>query len=473
MRLDDLPIRLKLPFTIGLGLFLFAGVVLFHTLNLRHTIAGYEHLLDHDLKIQQSARGVIIEMLQARRAEKDFLTRRDPALLEEVNRRVAQSIQSVREIQRLSVGQGIEAQVAQRMGLVDHLEGYRRLWMEIAADWRDKGLSHQEGRQGVFRQAARSLEEAMSRVETAERDAARDLQAETVTRLEAQVGYLSMRRMEKDYLLRQDPEAAAEVEKWAVVFGERLKKAIRHTGERERIDALLVEYRNAFRALVILDRGIEEKMTRLRAEIHRVEPLAEEIDALAARLAAEGSLETRRSAERSAQWIFIASLATILACGLISMRMVRVLVRSISALSHYARAVADGNLDARIDLNCGDETGHLAEVMRAMVNRMRAIRLIADRMVVILALIGRGAIPEPLDVAFHGDFKKIIEALNDLIDRLGALRRVAACMDLISRGDVPEKMTGEFQGDFKRIQEAMNSIIDTLQENGGLPVVVP
>ncbi|MBF0628476.1 MAG: HAMP domain-containing protein [Magnetococcales bacterium] len=467
MRLDDLPIRLKLPLTIGVGLFLFAGVVLFYTLVLRQTLGEYEYRIDHELRIQQEARNIHVELLQARRAEKDFLARRDPALLEGVGERIALAVQSAREMQRLSVGSAIQQEVADRMVLVDHLEGYHALIREIGADWMAKGLNHREGNQGVFRQAAHALEAEMQRLE---HGAGRE---QRVERLEAMVDYLSMRRLEKDYLLRQEEENAAEVEKLAAGLGGRLQQIIAVVAERQQVEFLLNQYVESFRALVALDRSIAEKMNRLRDSVHRVEPLVEEIDAMAARLAREGVQKTRWTAQQSAQWIFVASLATIVLCGWLSMRMVRGLVRSISTLSHYAREVADGNLDVTTTLVRGDEIGHLAEVMRAMVQRMRAIRLIADRMVVILALVGRGAVPEPLQVEFHGDFKKITDALNDLIARLGAIRRIAASMDEISQGKIPEKLVGEeYQGDFRRIHEAMNLIIDQLRAIGGLPVTV-
>ncbi|MBF0340158.1 MAG: HAMP domain-containing protein [Magnetococcales bacterium] len=469
MRFDDLPIRLKLPLTIGAGLFLFAGVVLFYTLTLRQTIGGYEHLLDFDLGIQQAAQDITVEMLQARRAEKDFLARRDPALLEVVNQHVARAGQAAETIRRLSAGTLLESEVESRMRLVDHLERYRKWLMEVAVDLRAKGLNHREGRQGEFRVAAHAMEDAMQRID---RGGERG-DGDAVARLEAMVDYLSMRRMEKDYLLGYGESLAGEVDKYASGLAERLKRVVSAPEERKQLEALLGDYRTAFHALVALDQGIEEKMVRLREEIHHVEPLAEQIEALAVRHAASGSKETRKMAERSAQWIFLASLLTIFACGLLSMRLVRRLVRSISALSRYAREVAEGNLDATTTLASRDEIGHLALVMREMVNRMRAIRLIADRLVVIMALLGRGAIPEPLEVEFHGDFKKITDALNDLIGRLQVLRRIAACIDAISQGDVPEKMSGDFQGDFKRINDAMNVMIDKVQEIGGLSVSVP
>ncbi|MEO5331011.1 MAG: HAMP domain-containing protein [Magnetococcus sp. YQC-5] len=466
MRLDDLPIRLKLPLTIGVGLFLFAGVVLLYTLTLRQTIREYEHLHDYELTIHSAARTILIEVLQARRAEKNFLTTREWNQLDKVEQRIGQAEEAAHLIQRLSQGRGIGEEVRPRMVLLDHLVSYREQMQLIGEAWKRKGLTHQKGLQGRFRQEAHALEDAMQRLERSGGSAAVQVQ-----HLSAMVDYLSMRRKEKDYLLSLNQEtSAADVEQHATRLGERMRRILPSGEELERLEGVLQAYRAAFRALVDIDREIDGSMNRLREEIHRVETLSEEIDQLASRLAAQGGVATQQGAERQAVWIFVVSLLTIVVCGWLTLRMVRSLVRAISDLSRFAREVANGNLDATTTLNRGDEIGHLAEVMRAMVQRMRAIRLIAERMVTVLALIGRGSIPDPLDAEFHGDFKKITDALNDLITRLGIIRRVALHMDRIRHGEIPEKLEGDVQGDFRRLYDSMNQIIDKLREIGGLPL---
>ncbi|MBF0180923.1 MAG: methyl-accepting chemotaxis protein [Magnetococcales bacterium] len=455
MPLNDIPIRLKLPFTIGTGLFLFAGVVLLYTLILNRTITLYEHLVTHELEIRQAAEGVVREMLQARRAEKDFLLRKNPRMPPLVERGVERAIVEARIIERLGRKHPSWGEIEPKLALVDHLDRYRQLFSGVVDLWQTRGLQPDVGEEGALRKAAHALEGIL----------------ESLDDREAMIDYLHMRRMEKDYLLRQDEAFVREVERRAGNLATRLREGKWTGGDLEWAQKSLEEYRAAFARLVALDRELAGKMTLLLETVHMVEPLADEIEALARRLADEESLTTRRFAERAAWWILLGSIATILACGFLTIHMVRSLVRSIGELWRYGHDVAGGNLEAETALSSRDEIGQLAVVMREMVGRMRAIRLIADRMVMILALIGRGALPDEIQVDFHGDFRKIANALNEMIGRLKDLRLIAGRIDRISKGEIPDKLSGEFHGDFKRINDALNTIIDKLREIGGLPGV--
>lgn len=453
LRLTDIPIRLKLPFAIGMGLFLFAGVVMLYTLTLHHTITRYEYLMTHDMQIRQSALEITIQMLQARRAEKDFLLNKDITQLSKVNQSVELAIQAARTIEQLIQNNREYQEIANRLVLVEHLGQYKELLNEIVLLWQKKGLMHQEGEQGVFRQAAHLLEQAMP----------------VMGSHEAMVGYLSMRRVEKDYLLRQEAEYVKEVEKLARELEKRLQESLLAREEKDRLGEKLTDYLTAFGNVVAMDQQLAAKMALLREIVHKVETLTNEIETLAVRGADASTSQTRQFAESAALWIFVGSSVTILASGWLAFFLIGSLLRSIGTLWRFAHDVVGGNLEATTTLSGRDEIGQLAQVLHEMVNRMRAIRLIADRLVMIMALIGRGAIPDEITVEFHGDFQKISNALNEMIERLRELRRISVRIERISQGEIPEKVTGEWHGDFKRIHDAMNTIIDKLEEIGGLP----
>lgn len=464
MKLNDISIRVKLPFTIIAGLFLFAGVVLLYTMTLHHTIAQYEHLLAHDLMIRQTAQNITIQMLQARRAEKDFLLRKEVKQIALVDQSIELAMEQARLIGQLNQDSQAQEEISQRLVLMDHLATYRTLFDELASLWQEKGLTYQEGQQKVFLQAANQLEAAIQSFINEKRS------NEII--LEIMVAYLTLHRMEKNYFIRQEKAFILEVER--VV--KKLESGVQQTSlpdeKKKLVNQLLLEYWSAFVALVALEQKIDEKTSLLRETIHKVEPLVAEIESIAVRLTHENSLQTRQSVEKIALWIFAGSLLTMLLCGYLSIYMVRGVVRSIGMLWTFSHEVAIGNLEAKIAPLGLDEMGHLAQVLVEMVNRMRAIRLIADRMVMILALISRGAIPDELDVEFHGDFQKISNALNEMIGRMRELHLIAAQIDRISQGQVPDKIVGQFQGDFKRINDAMNTIIDKLQELGGWPTSI-
>ncbi|NGZ29506.1 MAG: methyl-accepting chemotaxis protein, partial [Magnetococcales bacterium] len=280
--------------------------------------------------------------------------------------------------------------------------------------------------------------------------------------------YLTMRRMEKDYLLRQDGQYLNGVRQQGLLLTGLIEASSLSQSEKAHLTSHLATYQDAMDQLATLDASIQQNMDSMRQTVRQTEPLALRIVTIAEELASATALETREFAEKSARFIFVICLATILLCGMLSFFMVRTIVGSISQLWQFSHEVAHGNLEATISLDSKDEIGQLSLVMVEMVNRMRAMRLIADRMVMIMTLAARGAIPDQLDAQLHGDFQKMGTALNDMIHRLKELRLIADRVDRISHGEIPAKLEGTYQGDFKRMADAINTIIDKLQEMGGL-----
>ena len=64
---------------------------------------------------------------------------------------------------------------------------------------------------------------------------------------------------------------------------------------------------------------------------------------------------------------------------------------------------------------------------------------------------------------FGGDFGKIVQGVNDILDAvIGPLNVAAEYVDRISKGDIPEKITDNYNGDFKELQNNVNMMIENL-----------
>jgi methyl-accepting chemotaxis protein len=65
--------------------------------------------------------------------------------------------------------------------------------------------------------------------------------------------------------------------------------------------------------------------------------------------------------------------------------------------------------------------------------------------------------------AHQGDFRTIIQGINDTLDAvIGPLNVAADYVDKISRGEIPEKITANYSGDFNNIKNNLNQCIDAL-----------
>ena len=66
----------------------------------------------------------------------------------------------------------------------------------------------------------------------------------------------------------------------------------------------------------------------------------------------------------------------------------------------------------------------------------------------------------------HGDYRKIVEGVNNTLDAvIGPLNVAAEYVDQIGKGDIPPKITDAYKGDFNEIKNSLNNCIDGL---GGL-----
>ena len=68
------------------------------------------------------------------------------------------------------------------------------------------------------------------------------------------------------------------------------------------------------------------------------------------------------------------------------------------------------------------------------------------------------------DASKHqGDFRKIVQGVNDTLDAvIGPLNVAAKYVDDISKGNIPAKITDTYNGDFNLIKNNLNQCIDAV-----------
>jgi methyl-accepting chemotaxis protein len=91
--------------------------------------------------------------------------------------------------------------------------------------------------------------------------------------------------------------------------------------------------------------------------------------------------------------------------------------------------------------------------------------LIADANMLAKAAV-EGRLSTRADASKHlGDFRKIVEGVNDTLDAvIGPLNVAAGYVERISRGDLPPPITDTYQGEFNAIKDNLNGLIDSLHK---------
>ena len=134
---------------------------------------------------KEKADWIMIDLLQARRAEKDFLLRLDDKYSKNHMDAIARIHGHLDELQQANLGAS-ERQIVKT--LVVATDGYAKAFQDIVTTQRTLGLNEKEGLQGKLRNAVHDIETKLK--------AYKDLPLS--------VSMLTMRRREKDFILRLD-----------------------------------------------------------------------------------------------------------------------------------------------------------------------------------------------------------------------------------------------------------------------------
>ncbi len=127
-----------------------------------------------------------------------------------------------------------------------------------------------------------------------------------------------------------------------------------------------------------------------------------------------------------------------------------------------ANKIAVGDLSAKIELKEGDATSLMAALKRMTVS-IQALG--ADAAVLSTAAV-EGRLETRADAGKHqGDFRKIVEGVNDTLDAvIGPLNVTADYVDNIAKGVIPSVITDNYNGDFNVIKNNLNNVVKMMSD---------
>uniref|UniRef100_UPI0011AED06F HAMP domain-containing protein n=1 Tax=Macromonas bipunctata TaxID=183670 RepID=UPI0011AED06F len=126
------------------------------------------------------------------------------------------------------------------------------------------------------------------------------------------------------------------------------------------------------------------------------------------------------------------------------------------------RSFGEGNMDAPLDPLPGKKRfiNDTIEQVRANINA-----LVADASLLSQAAV-QGKLATRADAGQHqGDFRKIVQGVNDTLDAvIGPLNVAAKYVELIALGDIPKPITDTYHGDFNTIKNNLNACIEATNQ---------
>ena len=308
-------------------------------------------------RLNQVGLEIEINHLDARRNEEDFLLNVRTEGVDQAKQRyasrVARAVTALRQLaevgEHLAMGPGDRS----RFRKIDELaRSYTAAFDGMVAAKERRGHVD-SGAEGQFRTAAHRIEAQLNHWDKIE------------------IAMLTMRRSEKDYLLRGDPKyITATLENVhhlkKAIDGAPLQRAAKASAE----DAAEA-YRAAFMTLVEADQDVAARSAAYQEASRRLEAAAGDAATAGERASRQSLAAASWTAVVAVAAVALLSLGTIVAGIRYSNRISLEITRPVRHLTEVAEHVSLGDLSLRVERTCDDEIGELEDSLARLVAAVR------------------------------------------------------------------------------------------------------
>jgi len=364
-----LPFVQKLLLSFG-GLFVITLLIAAATLfGLYRTQTAYAEALNQGVKLRILSDRVKVDLLQARREEKNFLLRWqtegfDTAYANYVITHgvvlddMRAALKDMQPLGATVAASNLETQSqfdADLTALQSNLEIYQNRFADLTDAYNRRGYDENTGLEAKVRAAARAIESTVYNQESL-----KDLE----------ITLLQLRRAEKDYLTRGGQQYVDEVHVLSGTLADQLPETTLSALAQEQLRKQIVAYRDAFDAIVAVDRQAGAAEAELILAGRAIEPLAGKIETLGETLSTQKAVEAQTIASQT----FLASIITIIfalaAAIILAVFVSGQMTRPLLQLTHAAGQIAGGDFSARAQVQSTDEVGQLAQTFNSMTERL-------------------------------------------------------------------------------------------------------
>ncbi len=304
---------------------------------------------------------VKIDLLEARRSEKDYLLRRN----EEFAKKQAEALARFRRDSK-ALGALVDARdraLIEKVGAA--MAEYETQFGVVVADTAKVGIDENSGLQGTLRDSVHGIEHTIDDDKDARLDAA----------------MLMMRRHEKDFFARLERKYLEQMTAAAVRFGELLAQSPLPAAQKADITAKLVAYQHDFKAAAEASLGRVDAILALSKLYAGAQPLIDDMDRTVHETATTEKAAAAAAAEQTTRMIaagiaFIAIVVAVLAWFI-----GRGVSRPLTGMAGLMNRLAEGDLAIAVaDADRGDEVGTLARALLVFKeNALKARALEAEQ----------------------------------------------------------------------------------------------
>lgn len=190
---------------------------------------------------------------------------------------------------------------------------------------------------------------------------------------------LSLRRLEKDFILRGRDQYLREFADGVKTFGEDLARAGIPPAQSARLARQADEYREMLDQYARLRSAIRDETARYVTAVNEIEPLLEQLGDRTGRTAAATRASMRDLARTTGWMIAAASFCAVLAGLAVSILISRKVIRSVRECMDFAGRIAQGELGTRMPPGREVEFRTLSTALNGMADALQAGRSLQER----------------------------------------------------------------------------------------------
>jgi two-component system sensor histidine kinase/response regulator len=365
-RLEVYSLRAKLfvGFASVISLTLVAGIISLYSHN------ETQRAIDKLVKVDQRMAALCTEswsaMLLSRQAEKDFLLRhRQLGYMEARGKYVTHFQMQLADIRRqMALIRRLtgEPEIIHKVKAIEQSLGrYESNFIAVVDLYAEQGHS-ESGLEGQLRQRIREVERILG-----------DYHYDHLT-----IDVLTIDRTEKEFLLRGLTRDADEIEKLGVQFKTRLAAVDLPAEPRASLLIQIDEYLGAFRHYVANGAKIASGTNAYRSAAHTIEPLLSSLHDWAS-VNQTTTHQVIQHLARTTTWIMAGVGLVAIALGLLlATAIANSIAKGVRTCMNFAKQLAHGDLDGRIQWDGSDEFGTLAAALNGMGDALRDARFFLE-----------------------------------------------------------------------------------------------
>ena len=328
--------------------------------------ASIQERAEEDLAVAVQRRSLmnqtLIDVLHLRRYEKDFFLTKDRTHLDAHEKAASLAVNKLKDLgSRLDTPDDLAVLRSVEKGVED----YRTQFLRIAGDFVAIGLTEDTGLRGSLRKAAHEIE----------------ARAKGAADPRLTISLLTMRRYEKDFIEREQPQHIESFKKETVAFANLLSGAALDAEAKSVVSTLLDDYNAAFLRLAEAAMIRRQEVANLEASVREIATPVEKLrDAFAKRGEAKRAESTATQALISRLMIggvAVISAVTLLLAALIGLG----ISRPVTAMTAAMKQLAGGDMAIKVPgRGRRDEVGAMAEAVEVFrLNMIEAERLAAEQ----------------------------------------------------------------------------------------------